>query len=233
MRRLFAVLAPIAVAACAEEPPPVPIAPLTPSMPANGGSSATALAETPPTLRLPSDTRPLSEKLTLHVAPDQARFSGTADILVQLDVPRRTVWLHGKGLHVARATLTPDGQAPLAATWAQVDDHGTASVTLDVPAPAGKATLHLEYDAAVSDGRTGLFRATEGNVPYLFTQLEAIYARAMFPCFDEPGFKIPWSLILDVPAGAQVVANTPEAERTPAPGGGTHVRFAATKPLPS
>jgi alanyl aminopeptidase len=186
-----------------------------------------------PALRLPSDARPLSEKLSLEVAPDKPRFSGTADIVVLLDAPRRVLWLHGKGLHVSRTTLTPEGGQPLPGQWAEVGEHGTASVTLDASAPAGRATLHVEYDAAVSEGRTGLFRASEANVPHLFTQLEATYARNVFPCFDEPGFKIPWSLTLDVPAGAQAISNTPEAERTNAPGGGARVRFAETKPLPS
>ena len=55
----------------------------------------------------------------------------------------------------------------------------------------------------------GLFRQREGDDWYVFSQFESIFARRAFPCFDEPGFKVPWQLTLHVPKNLVAVSNTP------------------------
>ena len=230
-------LSPLAVAA-AGCTPSSPAA--TPAAVGPGATPASALVpaappppEAVPSLRLPGDTRPLSERLELRVSPDRPGFSGSADIVVQLDRARRILWLHGRKLHVTSARATPDGGAPIEGTWEQKEEHGTAALTLTSELPRGKATLHLEFDAPFAEGRTGLYRVTEGGIPYAFTQFEPLDARGAFPCFDEPGFKIPFSVTLEVPSGSQAIANTPEAARVPGQDGAVRVSFAETKPIPS
>ena len=192
------------------------------------------LARPPPTLRLPADTRPLSERVELHIDPAAPGFHGTADIVVQLDHPRRSLWLHGRALHVTAATATPEGGAPIPATWEERETkHGVGALSLARDLPAGKATIHFAFDAAYSAGRTGIYSVREAGIPYVYTQFEPIDARGAFPCFDEPGFKIPFAITLDVPAGMQAIANAPEAARAPGDGGETRIRFAETKPIPS
>ena len=204
-------------------PPPPPVAPVAP---------ISVVEETAPTLRLPADTRPLAEAIELHVDPAQDRFSGAVDIDVQLDRARSTLWLHGKDLHVTAATVTPAGGAPIAATWQERQDSGIAALTLAGQAPAGKARVHVAFDAPFGRGQKGLYRTTEAGVAYAFTQFEAIAARLAFPCFDEPGFKIPFTTTLVVPAGMQAIANTREVSRAPE-GTAVRVSFAPTLPLPS
>src|SRR5262249_23245827 len=58
-------------------------------------------------------------------------------------------------------------------------------------------------------------------------------ARRGFPCFDEPGFKIPWDLELTVPEGLLAFANTSPLEERPVDGGLKRIRFGTTRPLPS
>jgi alanyl aminopeptidase len=191
------------------------------------------VAEEPvPALRLPSDTRPLAESIELHVDPRQDRFSGAVDIDVRFDRPRSVVWLHGKDLHVTGASVTPDGGAPLVATWQDRGESGMASLSLAGTAPAGKARIHVAFDAPFGRGQTGLYRTREAGVDYAFTQFEAIKARLAFPCFDEPGFKIPFTTTLVVPPDMQAIANTREVSRA-TEGGEVRVHFAPTLPLPS
>src|SRR5262249_30313737 len=67
-----------------------------------------------------------------------------------------------------------------------------------------------------------------------FTQLEPTDARRVIPCFDEPGFKVPFKLEVTTPKDNLVVANAPEIERSAADDGrSTTFRFAPTAPLPT
>ncbi|HEX7602167.1 MAG TPA: M1 family metallopeptidase, partial [Polyangiaceae bacterium] len=185
-----------------------------------------------PTVRLPSDARPTAETLVLRIDPKQPTFSGTVDIAVTLDQPRSTVWLHGKGLHVTRATALAAGGVEQTATWQERDESGMASLTVPLALPAGRVTLHFEYDAPFGPKLEGLYQIAQAGTPYAFTQFESIAARDAFPCFDEPGFKLPFDTTLIVPSDAQAIANTHEIDRK-LEGGSVRVHFAPTLPIPS
>jgi cytosol alanyl aminopeptidase len=227
----FAVLLLAACTPSGDAPPPATPAPPASSAVATAGPSVAA-EEPVPALRLPSDTRPTAEAIELHIDPAQDRFSGVVDIDVQLDHPRSVIWLHGDDLNVTAASVTPDGGGPLGGTWKQRSDTGFASLTLASPVPAGEARIHIAYDAPFSRGQMGLYKATEAGVPYAFTQFEMIAARKAFPCFDEPGFKIPFMTSLVVPAQLQAIANAYEVSRV-ADKSSLRVSFAPTEPLPS
>jgi alanyl aminopeptidase len=74
---------------------------------------------------LPGNVRPLHYTLALRVDPDQPRFSGTAEIAIELDRPREQLWMHGRGLHVIEASA--DGSP---ARFEQVTDDGVARLSL-------------------------------------------------------------------------------------------------------
>ena len=219
-----------AVGCGAATPPPAPPSPVAP--PPTASATSVAVAEAPPKLRLPADTRPTAETIELRVDPKQDRFSGVVDIAITLDQPRTVVWLHGRGLDVTRATAAPDGGSELQGTWQQRDESGTASLSLPQALPAGKARIHVEFDAPYASQLRGLHKITQAGTPYAFTQFEEIDARQAFPCFDEPGFKIPFDTTLVVPADAVAIANTHEIDRK-TDGGSVRVHFAPTLPLPS
>jgi alanyl aminopeptidase len=223
----------LALVACGGAPEAPLAAPAPSSTPSSTSApSASTADEAPPGVRLPGDTHPTAESIELHVDPAADRFSGTVDIAIALDRPRGSIWLHGKGLDVSRVTATPDGGAEVAGSWRQRDDTGLASIVLPSPLPAGKAKLHLEYSAPFGPKLEGLYKVTQGGASYAFTQFESIAARDAFPCFDEPGFKIPFDTTLVVPSDAQAIANTHEIERK-AEGNSLRVHFAPTLPLPS
>ncbi len=191
-----------------------------------------ALDDPPPVLRLPTDVRPLAESIELRIDPKQDRFSGTVDIDVELGRARAVVWMHGREMHVSRASITPSGGAPVLATWSQQNDSGLAALKPAGAIPAGKARVRIDFDAPFATGQKGLYRTSEAGVPYAFTQFEATAARMAFPCFDEPSFKIPFTTTLIVPADVQAVANTSEVSRAP-DGPSIRIAFAPTLPLPS
>jgi cytosol alanyl aminopeptidase len=233
-RSLLVLVAPLLLlVACAHAESPAPGPRLPPAVPPKDAVAPLPHAgDAVPLLRLPADTHPLDEAIELHIDPGRDRFSGAVDIEIALDEPRAVLWLHGKDMNVVRATVTPDGAKTIAAVWKERGDSGIASLTMASAVPAGKAKLHVELDAPFGKGQKGLYKTTEAGESYVFTQFEAIAARMAFPCFDEPGFKIPYTTTLVVPAGLQAIANTHEVSRTPE-GPSVRVSFATTVPLPS
>ena len=63
-------------------------------------------------------------------------------------------------------------------------------------APRSRSTTTAPF----AHGLRGLYRVQEGGRWYAFTQFEPTDARRAFPCFDEPGFKTPFTVAISVPA---------------------------------
>jgi alanyl aminopeptidase len=193
---------------------------------------APATPPTPPTLRLPTLVRPSGYVAELTLDPKAETFQGLMEISLAVTEPTSVIWVHGKALKVKEASVLQGG-APLAAT--QVP--GTPEVlgfTLPRPLEKGTAKLRIAYEGIASTRELeGAFRTEERGDWYLFTQFEPLGARRVFPCFDEPGFKVPWQLTLHVPEGNVAVTNTPQLAERPREGGGRTFLFARTQPLPS
>lgn len=190
-----------------------------------------AFASPMPTGRLPDNVRPTAYRLDLTVDPSAARFSGHAEIDAVLAQPATAIFLHGKGLTMTKASVV-SGAKTHAASYSEVDSTGVARLDFPHKIPAGKVTLKFEYSGGFRDTAEGLFHARVGGDWYAWTQMEPIDARRMFPGFDEPGFKTPFTVNVTAPAGAKVLANAPEVAIT-ASGSLVVHHFAPTKPLPT
>jgi alanyl aminopeptidase len=172
--------------------------------------------------RLVNNARPRHESLALEIDPATARFSGVADIEIDLK-GRDHLWLHGLGLHVTTATI--NGHV---ARYEELDPTGVARVSWD-GAIAGPATLHIVYDAAYDPNLVGVYRVKDA----VFSKFEAIYARRAFPCFDEPDLKIPFDVTLTVPTADVAIGNMPIVSTESASATTKRVKFATTPPLPT
>jgi aminopeptidase N len=228
----------LGLAACDERAVTPPIA--TPPGPTAPAIAAERVREPPPAPRedgrLPPLAVPERYAVRLTVDPDEARFSGDVKILLLVPAPTPYLVLHGRDLHVTRATATTGSGTteatvtPRAAHGGQVAEELVLAFAKDLP--VGTVTLALAYDAPFSASLGGLYRVKDGGRYYAFTQFEATDARRAIPCFDEPDFKTPWDLTLTVPRGLVAVANTHDVERKD-DGRTATVRFATTPPLPS
>jgi alanyl aminopeptidase len=215
--RLFAAFATaILLAACAAPDP---------SGKAGGGTGAPADG------RLDDSVRPLAYQLSLTVDPSVERFSGETRIDVEITRPLSEIVLHGRGLDVSEAFVVLADGTRHAATW----DEGELTARLDIGETVNpqRATLEIRYTAAFASGLAGLYRMQQDGLWYAATQFEAIDARRAFPCFDEPRFKTPFDVVLEVPQDLVAVANMPVAEVVPAETGFQRVRFERTPPLPT
>ncbi|MGA8030367.1 MAG: M1 family metallopeptidase, partial [Bryobacteraceae bacterium] len=195
-------------------------------------SALAATAPQPPTLRLNHDVQPGHIWLDLTLSPEKTDFSGKVRMDLQINNAVDHFWLNAADLSITEAKLEQNGQT----LTAQIVPGGTDFVGFQFPSTltAGKARFSLSYTGKVNlKSSGGIFLSKQGQDRYLFTQFEPIDARRAFPCFDEPGYKIPWQVTLHVPEAAVAVSNTKIENETNETDGMKAVRFTETKPLPS
>ena len=181
--------------------------------------------------QLTDAVRPLAYRLDLTVDPAQENFSGHVEIDATLKVPSAFIDLHGRGLKMSKVVATAGGQT-ITGTWHEIEASGVARLVFASPLPAGPVTFAFDYQAPFGSGPAGMFRVKVGDDWYSWSQFQSIDARAAFPGFDEPGFKVPFTVTLRTKPGQMAVSNAPETSVTTENGLAVH-RFAPTLPLPT
>jgi aminopeptidase N len=204
--------------------------PATVANPDGATKAALALAPVPPG-RLTDAARPLYYRIDLSVNPDLERFSGKVEIDIVLKRSSTFIDLHGRDLKMASAVAVVGGKR-LPARYYELDESGVARLVFDSALPAGPVTLAFDYDATFSNSPAGMFRVKVGDDWYSWTQFQSIDARAAFPGFDEPGFKVPFSVTLRTKPGQMAISNAPQLSTTSENGMDVH-RFAPTLPMPT
>ncbi|WP_280153387.1 M1 family metallopeptidase [Piscinibacter sp. XHJ-5] len=186
--------------------------------------------------RLSKQVVPSHYTLTLHLDPARDRFEGRVAIALRVREPMAAIELHAHELAAGRARLvsaaaprelaiTPQ---PAAQMWRLAPQDGQVIT-------AGEYRLEIDYSGKVRAYGDGLYRAPhgpQGRQLMLATQLEAIYARTVFPAFDEPAFRAAFDIRVRAPGGFEVVSNMPRASRRLEGGSAVH-RFKTTPPMPT
>src|SRR5271166_5536688 len=186
----------------------------------------------PPQFRLPTAAVPQYYSLNLTVVPDTDTFTGAVDIDLIFKDASSVLWLNAEKVTVKDATLTVKGQTFTAKVMPQPKD--LVGFSFEHPVGPGPAKLHINYQGEISrKDHAGIFQIKDGDYWYVYSQFEEISARRAFPCFDEPGYKVPWQLTLNVPSHDGAFSNTPVVSEGAGSGGMKTVKFAETKPLPS
>ncbi len=202
--------------------------------PAWGQALAPAVrAEAPPVPagKLTGQVQPQAYRLDLSIDPSQERFSGKTEIDATLKEASRTIDLHWRDLAIQSVEVLAGGKV-LTPSWRQMNATGAGRLTFAEPVPAGPVTFRFAYSAPFQSAPAGLFRVKVADQWYAWTQLESIDGRGVFPSFDEPGFKTPFTVTLRTPPGQTAVSNAPEIGVTREGGMDVHA-FAQTLPLPT
>src|SRR4029453_18843382 len=121
-------------------------------------------------------------------------FTGRANIVIDVRQPVQAVVLHARHLTASRTELTHNGRTRSLQVGPGTIEQSWALAPTDAkPVAPGRYTLHIEYSGNVNRSGNGLYRADYGTAGkpgrFLATQLESVYARDVFPSFDEPAFR--------------------------------------------
>ena len=183
--------------------------------------------------RLPDTVHPERYRLDLTILPDTDHFSGRVEIDVRINAPVDVIWLHGKDLDVATATVTRDDGTALDIKYGEVTKDGMARLDLPETLQPQSVTLRLDYSAPFKATLNGLYKVEVGDDSYGFTQFESIYARRAFPSFDEPRFKTPFDISITTRSEYRAAGNTLPSEEVELADGLKRTTYATTERLPT
>ena len=93
--------------------------------------------------------------------------------------------------------------------------------------------LKIAYETPYNQALNSAYQVKRNGEGYIVTQFEPLGAREAFPSFDEPKYKVPFTLSITAPADDFVYANTPETQTTELDDGWVKHDFATTRPLPT
>lgn len=190
--------------------------------------------------RLPSLATPIEYALSLDIDPDVETFRGVIRSKIRVASRTSALVIHSRELEIG-AVRALDAQGRMIAQGyaeARASAHGRGSpeelvLRFDHPLEGDGITVEIAYTGRFNPSLRGLYRVRQEGRWYAFTQFEPNDARRAFPCFDEPGYKVPWTVELTVPEGSVALANMPEASRGAAREGKVRVSFQRTPPTPS
>jgi alanyl aminopeptidase len=183
-----------------------------------------------PDVRLGRDVVPTFQRVQLRLDPDKRSYSGSVHVELKVASASDTIRFHAEGQKLARVTLRQGGDS--VSVTRTTGDHGLQTLVAARRLTAGTATLDIEFTHFYGTRAVGLYKANRGGRGYLFTQFESDDAREAFPCWDEPCFKFPYQVVLEVPSAQEALSNTPIESSVPRDGWKT-VTFKRTPPLPS
>ena len=183
-------------------------------------------------IRLSSAVVPINYTLDLTINPDSQRFHGVVEIDLMVAESQNQIVLHMDGL-VFETIEISDKISTQVPQISKLSEDGTAALLFARAIGLGPVKVSFKYHAPYSTGLEGLYCVDEGGRKSVFTQFQALGARRAFPCFDEPGFKATFDIVIRSPKSMKVISNTREIGIAAHEAKYSVHHFATTKPLPT
>ncbi|MBX3734671.1 MAG: M1 family peptidase, partial [Verrucomicrobiae bacterium] len=160
--------------------------------------------------------------------PASNTYTGFTRVELEFVVPTNRFRFHARSMDLGPASLNGGNLTLTVST----NPAGWVTAQADSLIPTGVHTFECSFTNNFNRDGAGLYKTISGGKNYLVTQFEPMDARQAFPCWDEPGFKIPWRITVTAPEGLVVVGNMPIANTVSRDGTTTH-EFGRTPPMPS
>ena len=195
-----------------------------------------ALAEAPYSFeatpgKLPKEIVPRHYRVRIEPNVKALTIRGSMSVALDVLKPTRRIVLNAHELVITRAMLLYGENRALK----PVIDAREQTVAFELPyeLKPGKCELALEFTGKINKQPQGLYydryQTTVGEKTLLATQMEAVDARRMFPCWDEPAFRATFELTAVLPEKWLAMSNMPiERERVLPGTGNKQISFMRT-----
>lgn len=176
-------------------------------------------AQTSDSMRLPGNTEPRSYVLRVepNLETENATFSGSVDITIEVMTTTSTITLNSKDLvlHEIKVTDENTDRDIGVSFWSYAEDREQVVISMDGHVLANRRyTIRIRFEGILRDDGTGFFKSgyeTEehGKKWIAATQFQTIQARSTFPCYDEPNFRTPFNISIKVKENEIALSNMP------------------------
>lgn len=95
-----------------------------------------------------------------------------------------------------------------------VEDKKEEVITIEGEFNIGKYDIYIEYVHCIGFDMDGLYYVKKDDSIIFSTQLEPIYARKVFPCFDSPNLKSKFTITIESNKNKTFLSNMPEKNTT-------------------
>ncbi|MBI2023155.1 M1 family metallopeptidase [Candidatus Giovannonibacteria bacterium] len=186
-----------------------------------------------PAYLLPANVKPVKYYISLEPDLENKTFSGHEMIELDILEPVSSVKMHAADLLVYRASLHVE---QFTLDIKQDEKEETLELISPVKLQKGHIYLSLDFRGKINDQLCGLYEAKyelpDGQKRSMATtQCEAIDARRIFPCWDEPGVKAPMELHITIPENLSAISNMPVKSTESSRAGAKSIRFEETPPM--
>lgn len=170
--------------------------------------------------RLPSFVVPSHYRISLEPNLDEATFSGSVEIEVEIGQATDNIQINSADLAITSAVVLDAVGGKTVASGVEHDEKmERATLSFDSELSSGPYTIVAEFTGILNDKLHGFYRSVftdNDGVEHSIatTQFESTHARRAFPCFDEPAFKASYGVTLVVPSGQFAVSNGPDISTT-------------------
>ncbi|KAG5311631.1 AMPN Aminopeptidase, partial [Acromyrmex insinuator] len=175
--------------------------------------------------RLPNHTKPLfyDLKLNPHLTSDNFTFDGEVLVHIEILNQTRTITLHTKKLIIdenasfLKTNTGFDFYVPTIYNSNNITEFLTLGFAKELS--IGHYILYLKFAGILNDRSYGFYRSSYVNntkdiVWFAGTNFMATYARAAFPCWDEPALKASFKIAIKHHRNYTAISNMPISEES-------------------
>ncbi|XP_029666435.1 glutamyl aminopeptidase-like isoform X2 [Formica exsecta] len=172
--------------------------------------------------RFPNDIKPIHYNIELILNIEEGIYRGKSNISIKISKETRYITLHSLNLAITETTLINEDVRQSknekfvykSTEYSYIQEKNIVIIHFNNKLLPGNYTLDIEFFAETIDNIEGLFRTSYTNekgdkVWLIATHLEAIGARQLFPCWDEPELKANFTISVKHPIKYKALSNMP------------------------